>query len=182
MDEFSEFQRTTLEALRQPLEDGRVTIVRGQHALVFPTRFMLVAAANPCPCGYAGVGERCTCSEADLRRHQRRLSGPLLDRIDLLVSVQRPSEQELRAVPVTDSRTALVLVSEARERQRQRLLVETAAACNAEMDARIIQSRVRFEPGAQEALGEAYRRGLLSARGRHRVAARRPDPCGPWAT
>ncbi len=86
MDELSEFHRSAVEALRQPLEDGRVTIVRGQRALVLPTRFMLVAATNPCPCGYAGVEDRCSCGEADLRRHRRRLSGPLLDRIDLLVS------------------------------------------------------------------------------------------------
>ena len=90
LDELSEFQRSSLEALRQPLEDGRVTIVRGQRALVFPTRFMLVAATNPCPCGFAGVAERCCCGEADLRRHRRRLSGPLLDRMDLLVGVERP--------------------------------------------------------------------------------------------
>ena len=69
----------------------------GQRALVFPTRFMLVAATNPCPCGFAGVGDRCRCGEADLRRHRRRLSGPLLDRMDLLVDVERPSEHELRS-------------------------------------------------------------------------------------
>ena len=92
-----------LDALRQPLEDGCVTIVRGQRALVFPTRFMLVAATNPCPCGFAGVGDRCRCGEADLRRHQRRLSGPLLDRMDLLINVERPSEAELRAPPVRTS-------------------------------------------------------------------------------
>ncbi|HEX3833327.1 MAG TPA: YifB family Mg chelatase-like AAA ATPase, partial [Solirubrobacteraceae bacterium] len=69
LDELSEFQRPALDALRQPLEDGSVTIVRGQRALQFPTRFMLVAATNPCPCGFAGVDERCTCGEAELRRH-----------------------------------------------------------------------------------------------------------------
>src|SRR6201996_6354273 len=89
LDEMSEFQRPAIEALRQPLEDGSVTIVRGQRALIFPTRFMLIAATNPCPCGYAGDGDRCACSEVDLRRYQRRLSGPLLDRMDLLVNVHR---------------------------------------------------------------------------------------------
>ena len=97
LDELSEFQRQSLDALRQPLEDGAVTIVRGQRALRFPTRFMLVAATNPCPCGFAGVDDRCGCGELDLRRHRRRLSGPLLDRMDLLVAVQRPTEAELRA-------------------------------------------------------------------------------------
>src|SRR5205823_12576310 len=97
LDELSEFQRPALEALRQPLEDGVVTIVRGQRALMFPTRFMLVAATNPCPCGFAGVDDRCVCGEVDLRRHRRRLSGPLLDRMDLLVTVERPPVLEMRA-------------------------------------------------------------------------------------
>ena len=88
LDELSEFARPTLEALRQPLEDGRVAIVRAQHSAVYPARFMLVAATNPCPCGYAGDWERCRCSETDLARHRRRLSGPLLDRIDLLVKLE----------------------------------------------------------------------------------------------
>src|SRR5579875_3441985 len=144
LDELSEFQRTTIEALRQPLEDGRVTIVRGQQATVFPTRFMLVAATNPCPCGYAGEGDRCTCSEVDRRRHLRRLSGPLLDRMDLLVSVQRPTEDELQAAAVTDSATVRQRVAEARERQRRRLQ-GVKASCNGELDAGLIHSRVRLD-------------------------------------
>jgi magnesium chelatase family protein len=168
LDELSEFQRTTIEALRQPLEDGRVTIVRGQRALVFPTRFMLVAATNPCPCGYAGEEDKCTCSEVDHRRHQRRLSGPLLDRIDLLVNVYRPSEEELRAAPVTDSVSIRDRVAEARERQGRRL-DGTRASCNGELDAGLIHSRVRLDDEAQATLGGAYLSGQLSARGRHRV-------------
>src|SRR5438067_185192 len=121
LDELSEFQRSSLEALRQPLEDGRVTIVRGQQGLVFPTRFMLLAATNPCPCGFAGVGDRCSCGEADLRRHRRRLSGPLLDRMDLLVNVERPAEHELRSGPSVDSMRAREAVAQARHRQRERL-------------------------------------------------------------
>lgn len=168
LDELSEFQRPTLEALRQPLEDGQVTIVRGQRALVFPTRFMLVAATNPCPCGYAGEGERCTCTDVDQRRHERRLSGPLLDRMDLLVNVYRPSDAELQAGPVADSATIRERVTEARERQRRRL-DGTRASCNGEMDAGLIHSRVRLDEEAQAVLGGAYLRGHLSARGRHRV-------------
>ena len=94
LDELSEFARPSLEALRQPLEDGHVTIVRGQQVMVFPTRFMLVAASNPCPCGLGGA--RCQCSQADLARHRRRLSGPLLDRIDILMRVERPPAEALR--------------------------------------------------------------------------------------
>lgn len=168
LDELSEFQRNAIEALRQPLEDGRVTIVRGQRALVFPTRFMLVAATNPCPCGYAGLEERCNCSELDVRRYERRLSGPLLDRLDMLIDVTRPSEAELRAPPISDSATVRARVVQARQRQ-QRRLAGTAASCNGELDAELIQSCVRLDEGARSLLGEAYVSGSLSTRGRHRV-------------
>ena len=168
LDELSEFHRSTLEALRQPLEDGRVTVVRGQRALVFPTRFMLVAATNPCPCGYAGVGERCRCGEADLRRHRRRLSGPLLDRMDLLVAVERPTEEELRTAPVARSDDVRARVAEARERQRARL-AGTRVSCNGELDGRLVGQHVRLDPEGERVLARAYAGGSLSARGRHRV-------------
>ncbi len=168
LDELSEFRRPTIEALRQPLEDGSVTIVRGQRSLTFPTRFMLVAATNPCPCGYAGEGERCTCAEVDIRRHERRLSGPLLDRMDLLVNVYRPTEEELRGPAITNSAAVRDRVASARERQRHRLQ-GTRASCNGELDAGLIQSRVRLDDEAQATLGGAYLNGHLSARGRHRV-------------
>ena len=168
LDELSEFNRASLEALRQPLEDGHVVIVRGQRVLELPTRFMLVAASNPCPCGFAGVGDRCGCGEADLRRYRRRLSGPLLDRIDLLVNVERPAEVELRAAAVTSSLQARERVRAARERQARRL-VGTGATCNGEMGSRLARRHARLEPDAELALGAAYERGALSARGRHRV-------------
>jgi magnesium chelatase family protein len=168
LDELSEFQRTTLEALRQPLEDGRVTIVRGQRALVFPTRFMLVAATNPCPCGFAGVGDRCRCGEADLRRHRRRLSGPLLDRMDLLVAVERPTERELRSPPIASSALVRARVAEARDRQRARLMDERAS-CNGELNGRLVARHVKLDTGAERVLARAYASGTLSARGRHRV-------------
>jgi magnesium chelatase family protein len=168
LDELAEFQRTSLEALRQPLEDGHVTLVRGQRVLELPTRFMLVAATNPCPCGYAGVGDRCGCGEADLRRYRRRLSGPLLDRLDLLVAVERPAEHELRASPWTSSERARERVLAARHRQADRL-AGTGASCNGEMDSRLARRYVRLDHAAELALGAAYEQGALSARGRHRV-------------
>jgi magnesium chelatase family protein len=168
LDELAEFQRSSLDALRQPLEDGCVTIVRGQRALMFPTRFMLVAATNPCPCGFAGVGDRCRCGDADLRRHQRRLSGPLLDRMDLLINVERPTEGELRGPPARTSALARARVAQARERQHHRLR-GSAARCNGEMDARLVRRHVRLEADAERALARAYAVGALSARGRHRV-------------
>ena len=116
LDELSEFARPSLEALRQPLEDGHVTIVRGQQVMVFPTRFMLVAASNPCPCGLGGT--RCQCSQADLARHRRRLSGPLLDRIDILMRVERPPAEALRRQIAPDAPpTVRERVVAARERQ-----------------------------------------------------------------
>ncbi len=168
LDELSEFGRPALEALRQPLEDGHVTIVRGQRSLSFPTRFMLVAATNPCPCGYAGVGDRCTCGEADLRRHRRRLSGPLLDRLDLLVDVRRPADAELRGPPILTSDQARERVAAARERQLARL-AGTGAGCNGEMDARTVRTSAGLGDEAESELGRAYSAGVLSARGRLRV-------------
>jgi magnesium chelatase family protein len=168
LDELSEFARPALEALRQPLEDGQVTIVRGQRSLSFPTRFMLVAATNPCPCGYAGVEDRCTCGEADLRRHQRRLTGPLLDRLDLLVDVRRPADSELRGPPRATSAQARERVAQARERQVVRLR-GTGARCNGEMDARTVRTSAVLADEAEAELGRAYTEGLLSARGRFRV-------------
>ncbi len=168
LDELSEFQRTALEALRQPLEDGRVTIVRGQRALALPTRFMLTAATNPCPCGFAGVGDRCRCAEADLRRHRRRLSGPLLDRMDLLVAVERPTEHELRSPPVATSAAIRDQVAAARERQRHRLVGERARS-NGELDSRLAARYAGLDGAAERVLSRAYAAGALSARGRHRV-------------
>ncbi len=168
LDELSEFGRPALEALRQPLEDGEVTIVRGQRSLSFPTRFMLVAATNPCPCGFAGVEDRCTCGEADLRRHRRRLSGPLLDRLDLLVDVRRPADAELRGPPRVTSAQVGERVAAARERQHARL-EGTGARCNGEMDARAARGCAALDGAAESELGRAYTEGLLSARGRLRV-------------
>lgn len=167
LDELSEFPRGALEALRQPLEDGRVLVVRGQQSVLFPCRTMLVAATNPCPCGYGGT-PRCRCSVADHDRHARRLSGPLLDRIDLAVRVDRPTAGELQAPPLRTSDAERDRVAAARERQASRLL-GTGAGCNAHMDARLLRRHLRMDDAAERQLSRVYERGLLSARGRHRV-------------
>jgi magnesium chelatase family protein len=168
LDELSEFARPTLEALRQPLEDGRVAIVRARHSGVYPARFMLVAATNPCPCGYAGKGSRCKCSETELARHRRKLSGPLLDRIDLLVNLERDGAHDLSAPPLTSSERARERVTEARERQAARL-EEDGAAVNAQMNVRMLQRHAKLEQKGEEMLRGAREQGLLSARGQHRV-------------
>ncbi|MFL5843441.1 MAG: YifB family Mg chelatase-like AAA ATPase [Solirubrobacteraceae bacterium] len=167
LDEVSEFNRGALEALRQPLEDGRVVVVRGQQAAVYPTRFVLAAATNPCPCGHGGTS-RCRCSDADHARHRRKLSGPLLDRIDLLVDVQRPSAADLHASAVTTSAAVQALVEEARQRQRHRL-GDSAARCNADMTSTLVREHVALDDVAGQILRQAYDAGRLSARGHHRV-------------
>ncbi len=168
LDELSEFARPALEALRQPLEDGCVTIVRGQRAAVMPTRFMLVAATNPCPCGYAGEPDRCRCSESDHARHARRLSGPLIDRIDLVVDVRRPSARELARPPVTCSADERHRIEAARELQAARLR-GSGATCNAQMDARLLRDHLDLDDGGRQAMERLYDGGQLSARGHDRV-------------
>jgi magnesium chelatase family protein len=166
LDELSEFVRSSLEALRQPLEDGHVTIVRGQQVVAFPTRFMLVAASNPCPCGMGE--EACRCTAADLARHQRRLSGPLLDRIDVLIPVARPSAAALREESAPPSATVRDRVIEARERQARRLSA-FGLACNAQMTPRVMREVAQPAPSALRLLYELHDRHRLSARGHTRV-------------
>jgi magnesium chelatase family protein len=166
LDELSEFARPSLEALRQPLEDGHVTIVRGQQVMVFPTRFMLVAASNPCPCGLGG--SRCQCSQADLVRHRRRLSGPLLDRIDILMRVERPPAEALRQQIAPASVAVRERVVIARERQLHRLAGQPEV-CNAQLTSRQIRELGRITPSALRLLGELYDRHTLSARGHTRI-------------
>jgi magnesium chelatase family protein len=168
LDELSEFPRPSLEALRQPIEDGHVSIMRNQRALRFPTRFTLVAATNPCPCGFAGSDRACACGELELARHRRRLSGPLLDRLDLLVTVARPSADALARAGTTSSARVRERVLAARERQQHRL-VGTGASCNGQMDARLVREHVPVSEQARQALARAYESGGLSARGYDRV-------------
>ncbi len=199
LDELSEFARPTLEALRQPLEDGRVAIVRARHSAVYPARFALVAATNPCPCGYLGDGERCRCTEADLARHRRRLSGPLLDRIDLVAHLERPGGRRpgfggpertwsSRGWPggsQTDSGwpgggaapSTAPAVSSAKVRERvvdarerqEARLLEEGVSANAHLDARLLRRHVALSEGAAQLLRGAQERGTMSARGLARV-------------
>jgi magnesium chelatase family protein len=167
LDELSEFGRAALEALRQPLEDGVVAIVRGQRTVVFPTRFQLVASTNPCPCGMSGH-QRCRCSEGDLARHRRRLSGPLLDRMDLLMHMQRPLAEELERGATTRSAEVCDAVQAARERQAARL-AGTGLTTNAELTPRLVRELVRADRQALAVLRHAYTSGELSARGHGRI-------------
>ena len=166
LDEWSEFNRAALEALRQPLEDGRVVVVRSQRVLTFPTRCMLVAASNPCPCG---LGEpRCRCSGAEIARHERRLSGPLLDRMDIALFVPRPDAARMRSQVAPTSAEVRERVVAARARQAERFR-RTAVTCNAQMTPRMVRDQVHAQPDAIRLLNSFHDRNQLSARGYHRV-------------
>jgi len=167
LDELSEFARTSLEALRQPLEDGRVVVARSQRTAVYPARFMLVASTNPCPCGHAG-SPRCRCMEGDVLRYRRRLSGPLLDRMDLLVHVARPSAAELAGEPLTRSADARADVARTRAVQTARF-EGTSITCNAQMPPRLLRAHTRLDETGEATLAHAYEREHLSARGHHRI-------------
>jgi magnesium chelatase family protein len=168
LDELSEFARSTLEALRQPLEDGRVAIVRARHSVIHPTRFIFLAATNPCPCGRSGEGDNCSCSEGDIARHRRKLSGPLLDRLDLLVNLRRETRGAATAAPLMSSERARRQVVRARERQHSRL-GGYGITVNAQMDGRMLRRHVCLEMDSEEMLSRAAERGLLSARGMDRL-------------
>jgi magnesium chelatase family protein len=129
---------------------------------------MLVAATNPCPCGFAGERERCRCTETELVRHARRLSGPLLDRIDIVVNVHRPPADAFAASPAADSAAIRACVVDARERQAARL-DGTGVACNADMDAKLVRRDSRLDEEGEAVLSAAYERSRLSARGHERV-------------
>jgi magnesium chelatase family protein len=168
MDELPEFARHALEALRQPLEEGRVWVTRGQRSLVFPADFMLVAAANECPC--ARPDGNCRCSEVDRLRYARRLSGPLLDRIDLVCHVPPAAPLELVGVASAAESSGDVRerVVAARERQARRLVLD-GVSCNGSMDGRLTRKHVRPGEDARELLLDGHRRMSLTARGHDRV-------------
>ncbi len=171
LDELPEFGQSVLEVLRQPLEDHIVTISRAQGTVTFPANFMLIGAMNPCPCGYAGDPTReCTCSPSTIARYQKRLSGPLLDRIDIHVEVPRVEYEKL-----TDRRdgessaTVRARVRAAREVQARRFAGHAHVTCNAEMGPAEVRAFCEVEPAAQPLLKAATQRLQLSARSFHRV-------------
>lgn len=179
LDELSLFPRHTLEALRQPLEDGVVVVARAARAVRFPSRFSLVAASNPCPCGYAGSRDRsCRCSVADIERHRARLSGPLADRIDLHVAVERVAPELLAAHPPSERSTEVrARVIAARQRQRVRYARtgpptcggESATLTNSSAPARLLAPVARLDVDARAMLVRAADKLALSARAYHRV-------------
>ena len=170
LDELPEFPRLVLESLRQPLEEGSVTIARVAGSLSYPSAFLLVAARNPCPCGYAGDRERaCVCPTNDRLRYEKRLSGPLLDRLDLFVTIPRLPVDELMTKQTGESSDRVrQRVQLARERQIERQ-PQTGVLTNAELSSRSIESLVSLNAPSQSLLRSAVDRLGLSARAYHRV-------------
>jgi magnesium chelatase family protein len=166
LDELGEFPREALEALRQPLEEGRVAITRARHAIELPCRFMLVAAANPCPCGRGEESGECECQPVRARRYRAKLSGALADRIDISLTVERPTAEEMGAAPGEDSARVRERVVAARERQERRL---GAGRFNAEMTVAEKRRHARLGSDAKLMLATGHERLGLSGRGYDRV-------------
>jgi magnesium chelatase family protein len=171
LDELLEFPRSALEALRQPLEDGRVVIARAALTVAFPARFSLVAAMNPCPCGNAGEPTRvCTCGESEIVRYRSRLSGPLADRIDMHVTLGAVPAQSLQHVCDGESSASIrARVERSRALQRQRYAPLGGVSCNAHAAGRWLLSHGRIDTEARTLIGSAMESLKLSARGYHRV-------------
>jgi magnesium chelatase family protein len=165
LDELAEFATHVLDALRQPLEEGVVRVARAAATVTFPARFLLIAAMNPCPCGYGGRPGGCRCSDAARARYHRRLSGPLLDRFDLRVEVTRPSVADLMGTARNESTDTV----------RARVLAARAVAAargvrtNADIAVHQLDALAPLTSEAEDVLSQALTTGRLSARGLHRV-------------
>ena len=171
LDELAEFSRATLEVLRQPLEEGTVTIARAAGTHTFPARFTLIASMNPCPCGFRGIrGSDCRCDDAVVQRYLGKLSGPLLDRIDLHVAVSRVSFEDLvERGPADSSANIRARVEAARGVQKQRF-GERFAGTNAAIAAADVRRFCELDADALALLENAVARGTLSARAFDRIA------------
>ncbi|MFA6963340.1 MAG: YifB family Mg chelatase-like AAA ATPase [Patescibacteria group bacterium] len=174
LDEFPEFPRSVLEALRQPLEDGVVTVSRATGSLTFPAEFLLVAAQNPCPCGFLSDPEKhCTCTPTQIIRYQKKVSGPILDRIDIHMEVPRLKYDKLAGSPpaggvAEESAKVRARVQSARDRQTERFK-NTKIKSNSEMSSKEIKQYCKLEESAEKLIAQAVDSMRLSARVYHRL-------------
>ena len=170
LDELPEFPRQVLEVLRQPIEDGKVTVARVNSSYTYPSRFMLIAAMNPCSCGFLGDSLReCTCSESEIKRYTRRISGPLMDRIDIHVGVPRLKYEEMASDRMAEpSREIAGRVASARNIQMERF-AGTGIFCNAQMNHRQIKNTCLISNEAQEMLRLVFDKMKLNARSYDRI-------------
>jgi magnesium chelatase family protein len=171
LDELPEFERNVLEVMRQPLEDGSVTIARAATSVTFPARFMLAAAMNPCPCGFFGDPTReCHCSPPQIQRYVSKISGPLLDRIDIHIEVPAVKYKELRGEPTAeDSAAVRARVLRARERQLEHFAGEKKIYSNAQMPPKLIRKYCPLSAECEKLLENAITRLGLSARAHDRI-------------
>ena len=171
LDELPEFRKNVLEVMRQPMEDGHVTLSRAAISLTYPARFILAAAMNPCPCGWYGDPVRaCRCGSEVVHKYVARISGPLLDRIDIHLAVPAVQWQDLAGTEPGESSAAVrARVEAARARQRERFLERPGVFANAHMTARDLRRWCKVEPKVEELLRIAITRLGLSARAYHRV-------------
>ena len=181
LDEFPEFHRDVLESLRQPLEEGKITISRARHSLTWPARFTLVAATNPCPCGNLNDPEKkCTCTPSQIAAYRRKLSGPLMDRVDLFIEVPSLKYEKLVAKDSENlSEKIREKVEAARQIQKERFapldskhltgLKGLKISTNSEMPLKKIEKYCQIDLKSQDLLRKYVNSGKLSARGFHRV-------------
>ncbi len=171
LDELPEFRKNVLEVLRQPLEDGVVTISRSQKSLSFPAQFMLIAAMNPCPCGYHGsLKKECNCNDLQIRRYHNKLSGPLLDRIDMHLEVGEVEFEELQGK--TQNKKSLDIrkrVNRARRKQQLRFREKPSVKANGQMDTKDIENYCTICTDSKRLLEKSIDRLGLSARAYHRI-------------
>lgn len=169
LDELPEFQRSALEVMRQPMEDGKVTIARVSGTLTFPSDFMLVAAMNPCPCGYLGSGDKCHCTVNEIAKYQSKISGPLLDRIDLMVEMPAVGYEDLQnSTPGESSAEIKQRVVKAHEIQLQRYKKE-GIFFNAQLNAAQVEKYCPLGEAEQKLLKAAFSSMDLSARAYHKI-------------
>ncbi|MCX6921401.1 MAG: ATP-binding protein, partial [Verrucomicrobia bacterium] len=170
LDELPEFRRSALEVLRQPLEDGYVTVSRAAAKITLPSRLMLVAAMNPCPCGHLGDKQReCRCSPQQVRKYRAKISGPLLDRIDIQIEAPALSLDELRTAQLGESSELIrVRIETARAIQRQRF-GQRSGACNAVLSGQLLRDHCALDRAQGDLLQQAMEKLGLSARAYDRI-------------
>jgi magnesium chelatase family protein len=170
LDELPEYQRNCLELLRQPLEDNRIVVSRAHGSIEYPASFTLVASMNPCPCGYFGSrAHKCTCSQTFIQKYMSRLSGPLLDRIDLHIEVDGVSYDDLSTTDLEEPSEAVrARVNKARTKQLERFAGKDYY-CNAKMSAKDVKEFCRLSPECELVLKNAFERLKLSARAYTRI-------------
>lgn len=171
LDEFPEFSRQVLEVMRQPLEDRRISISRAKYAVDYPSSFMLVASMNPCPCGYYNHPTKsCTCQPGAVQRYLSRISGPLLDRIDIQVEIMPVDFDELATMDEGEPSAAIrERVVAARAIQEARFRDVPGVHCNAQMNSRLLREHAALTPETREVIGDAMRRFGMSARAYDRI-------------